>query len=104
MLLFLGSVSQFAALVEVDGALEGMVRLAHVQSDLDAPAHVEVRGPVDHEQQAFDAADFPQGVRQLSHPTEAPERSGVGPSGTRLRFQAEPYSAVLRAVSSSASP
>ena len=33
-----GSVSQFAALVEVDSALEGMVRLALVQADLGAPA------------------------------------------------------------------
>ena len=30
---FLGSVSQFAALVEIDGALEGMMRLALVQAD-----------------------------------------------------------------------
>ena len=43
-----GSVSQFSALVEVDGALEGMVRLALVQADLGAPAHVGVRGPVDN--------------------------------------------------------
>ena len=42
VLSFLGSVSQFAALVEIDGALEGMVRLALVQSDLGAPAHVGV--------------------------------------------------------------
>ena len=56
MLSFLGSVSQFAALVEIEGALEGMMRLALVQSDLGAPAHVGVRGPVDHEQRAFDAA------------------------------------------------
>ena len=65
VLSFLGSVSQFAALVEVDGALEGMVSLALVQSDLGASAHVGVRGPVDHEQRAFDAADLPQGGRQL---------------------------------------
>ena len=62
---FPGSVSQFATLVEIDGALEGMVRLALVQSDLDSPAQAGVRGPVDHEQGAFDAADFPQGGRQL---------------------------------------
>ena len=40
------------------------MRLALVQADLGAPAHVGVRGPVDHEQGAFDAADFPQGRRQ----------------------------------------
>ena len=61
VLSFRGSVSQFAALVEVDRALEGMVSLALVQSNLGASAHVGVRGPVDHEQRAFDAADFPQG-------------------------------------------
>ena len=35
-----------------------------------APAHVGVRGPVDHEQGAFDTADFPQGP--------PPARSGAG--------------------------
>ena len=44
---FPGSVPQFPALVEVDGALEGMVRLALVQSDQGAPAHVGVRGPLE---------------------------------------------------------
>ena len=43
VLAFPGSVAQFAALVEVDGALEGMVRLALVQSDLGTPAHAGVR-------------------------------------------------------------
>lgn len=42
-----------------------VVRLALVQADLGAPAHVGVRGPVDHEQGAFDATDFPQGRRHL---------------------------------------
>ena len=65
MLPFAGSVPQLAALMEVDGALEGVVRLALVQSDLDPTSHPGVRGPVDHEQGAFDAADFPQGRRQL---------------------------------------
>ena len=82
-----------------------MVRLALVQSDLGASAqHVGVCGPVDHEQRAFDAVEFPQGARQLSYPIEVPERSGVGLPGARLRFQAEPYSTVVRAVRSSASP
>ena len=40
----------------------------------------------------------------IEPPIEVPERSGVGPPGARLRFQAEPYSAVVRAVRSSASP
>ena len=65
VLAFPGPVAQFAALVEVDGALESMVRLALVQSDLGTPAHVGVRDPVDYEQRAFDAADFPQGGRQF---------------------------------------
>ena len=54
-----------AQLVEVDGALEGVVRLALVQADLDAASHPGVGGPVDHEQGAFDAADLSQGGRQL---------------------------------------
>ena len=64
----LGSVSQFAALVEIDGALEGMMRLALVQSDLGAPAHVGVRGPVDHEQRAFDAAARAAGSSRCRKP------------------------------------
>ena len=67
---FTGSVPQFAALVEVDGALQGMVRLALVQADQGAPAHVGVRGPLDHEQGAFDAPDFPVAL--------PPARSGAG--------------------------
>ena len=58
---FAGSVPQLAALVKVDGALEGVVRLALVQADLDPPSHPGVGGPLDHEQGAFDAADLPQG-------------------------------------------
>ena len=42
VLAFPGSVAQFAALVEVDGALEGMVRLSLVQSDLGTPVQVDV--------------------------------------------------------------
>ena len=49
----------------IDGALEGMVRLALVQADQGTPAHVGVRGPLDHGQGAFDAADFSQRRRQL---------------------------------------
>ena len=81
-----------------------MVRLALVQSDLGASAYVGVCGPVDHEQRSFDAVEFPQGARQLSYPIEVPEHAGVGQPGARLQFQAEPYSAVVRAVRSSASP
>ena len=65
MLTLFGSVAQFAALVEVDGALQGLMGLTLVQSDLRAPAHVGVRGPVDHEQRALNAADFAQSGRQL---------------------------------------
>ena len=41
------------------------MRLALVQADQGAPAHVGVRRPLDHEQGAFNAADFPQRCRQL---------------------------------------
>ena len=40
MLAFLGSVVQFAALVEIDGALQGMMRLALVQAVLGAAAEL----------------------------------------------------------------
>ena len=53
MLTLFGSVAQFAARVEVDGALQSMMGLTLVQSALRAPAHVGVRGPVDHEQRAL---------------------------------------------------
>ena len=62
---FPGSVSQFATLVEIGGALEGMVRLALVQADLGAPAHVGVRGPVDHEQGVFDAPGKEDEIRRF---------------------------------------
>ena len=65
MLTLFGSVAQFAARGEVDGALQGMMGLTLVQSALRAPAHVGVRGPVDHEQRALNAGDFAQSARQL---------------------------------------
>ena len=49
----------------MDGALEGMVRLALVQPDLASAAQAGVGVPVHHEQGAFDATDFPQGCHQF---------------------------------------
>ena len=65
VLTFAGAVAQFAALMEVDGTLEGVVGFSFVQAGLSAPTHGGVSDPVDHEQRAFDAADFAKGGRQL---------------------------------------
>ena len=61
VLTFAGAVAQFAALVEVDGALQGVMGLSFVQANVGAPAHGGVGDPVDHEQRAFDAADVAKG-------------------------------------------
>ena len=45
-----GAVTQFAALVEVDGTLQGVVGFSLVQAVLGAPTHGGVGDPVDHEQ------------------------------------------------------
>ena len=60
-----GAVTQFAALVEVDGTLQGVVGFSLVQAVLGAPTHGGVGDPVDHEQGAFDAADFAKGSREF---------------------------------------
>lgn len=60
MLAFAAPVADFAAAVEADGALEGMMRLALVQADLHAALEAGVHDPVDHEERAPDAADFAQ--------------------------------------------
>ena len=77
--------SQFPALVEVDGPLEGMVRLALVQADQGAPAHGGVGVPLDYEQGAFDAADFPQCRRQrvLARIRGELAQGWLGPHGVR---------------------
>ena len=65
VLLSLGRpVSDFAAPVEVDRALEGMVGLALVQPDLRSTLQINVAQPVEHEDRTLQAADFPERQRQ----------------------------------------
>ena len=53
-----------------------MARLPLVQPNLGAASHVGVGGPLDHEQGAFDAANFPQSGRLEVHPRTCGENSG----------------------------
>ena len=46
---------------DAQGVLQGMMGLPLVETDLCAPLHGWVQGPVDHEQGALDAADL--GIR-----------------------------------------
>ena len=41
------------------------MRLAFIQANLGAPLHVGIKQPVDYEERALDAADFPKGYRQF---------------------------------------
>jgi len=60
MLPFAGSVPDFTSAVEADGALEGMMGLALVETDLSLALEAGIENPVDHEQGALDAADLAQ--------------------------------------------
>ncbi|GBQ60961.1 hypothetical protein AA0313_2570 [Acetobacter indonesiensis NRIC 0313] len=51
--------------MEADGALEGMMGLALVETDLSLALETGVENPVDHEQGALDATDLPQCEGQL---------------------------------------
>ena len=42
------------------GALQGMMRLALVQTETGAPLQVDIKQLVDHEQRPFDPSDLPQ--------------------------------------------
>ena len=61
MLPFAGAVPDLAATVEADGALQGVVGLTLVESDLGLALHAGVEDPVDHEQASLDATDLAHG-------------------------------------------
>lgn len=54
------AVSYFALPADAQSILQRVVRLTFVQSDLHSPLHIRVEHPIQHEQCAFDTADFPQ--------------------------------------------
>ncbi len=89
MLAFGGTVADFTAAVEADCPLQRMMSFAFVEPGAFGHA-VGVRhpDPVDHEQGALDATDFPQGCRELVLPRiggEFPQnlawRDGPGSNG-----------------------
>ena len=55
---------QFAALVDVDRALQGMMGLT-LRSDLSATTQIGIRAPGDQEPGAIDATDLAPGGRQF---------------------------------------
>src|SRR5690625_7368671 len=68
MLAFGGTVADFTAAVEADCPLQRMMSFAFVEPDLGTPLEFGIQNPVDHEQGALDATDFPQGCRELVLP------------------------------------
>ncbi len=68
MLAFGGTVADFTAAVEADCPLQRMMSFAFVEPDLGTPLEFSMQDPVDHEQGALDATDFPQGCRELVLP------------------------------------
>ncbi|EYB80002.1 hypothetical protein KPB2_5308 [Klebsiella pneumoniae Kb677] len=88
MLAFGGTVADFTAAVEADCPLQRMMSFAFVEPDLGTPLEFGIQNPVDHEQGALDATDFPQGCRELVLPRiggEFPQnlawRDGPGSNG-----------------------
>ena len=93
VLAFPGSVAQFAALVEVDGALEGMVRLALVQSDLGTPAHAGVRAILFHS--TYARYRIRHGIRHMRALAGSRQRPHV--PNDRLRYMLIGYARVSKA-------
>jgi len=60
-----GSVTDFALTPDAQSVFQGMMRLAFVQANLGAPLHVGIKQPVNDEERAFDATDFPKGYSQF---------------------------------------
>ncbi len=63
MLAFGGTVADFTAAVEADCPLQRMMSFAFVEPDLGTPLEFGIQNPVDHEQGALDATDFPGHLR-----------------------------------------
>jgi len=60
-----GSVADFALTSNAQSVFQSMMRLAFVQANLGAPLHVGIKQPVNDEERALDAADFPKGYSQF---------------------------------------
>ena len=60
--------SKFMPAMEADGAFERVMRLALVEANLGAALQIGIQNPVNHEQRALDATDFPQGCREFVLP------------------------------------
>ena len=78
------------------------MRLALVQADQGAPAHVGVRRPLDHEQGAFDAAVVGRLFEQMLEVAPKPGRDPLGDarfdparSGSRMRRFTSPAEPAL---------
>ena len=54
------AVLYFALPADAQSILQRVMRLTFVQFDLHSPLHIRVEYPIQHEQCAFDTADFPQ--------------------------------------------
>ena len=61
-----GTITDFAALVEKDGALELVSGFALVEPGLTTPAQRRAGIPLDHEQRALDAAELAQRFGQIA--------------------------------------
>jgi hypothetical protein len=65
VLAFGGAVADFALAADAKGVLQGMVRLALVESDLGEALHVGIKQPFRDEERALDTSDFAQCLGQL---------------------------------------
>ncbi len=64
MLAFCGTVSDFTLTADPQSSLQGVMRLALVETDIRATLHFCIEQPFDDEQRPFNPPDFAQGKRQ----------------------------------------
>ena len=65
VLAFRGAIPAFTLAADAERILQGVVGLAHVETDLGASLHVGIGQPVDDEERPFYPTDFSQGRRQF---------------------------------------
>ena len=68
MLSFYGAIPDFPLPTDSQGALQSMMRLTFIESDLSATLHIGVEQPFDDEQGPLDTPNFAKGDGQIMLP------------------------------------
>lgn len=68
VLTFSGAVADFSLSADPQGILQGVMRLAFIETDLSTALHIGIERPFDDEQCPLNAPDLPKGDSQIMLP------------------------------------